>query len=129
MSIGVIIWACLIWWLVLATAMVSRVQSFGFLRSVFSVLVVTALFSAVLVNGFRTLVFQPFNTPNSSMAPTLQVGDYFFVSKWPYGYSRDCLPFAPDWFSGRIFAREPRRGDVVVFRSPKDGVDYVKRIV
>jgi signal peptidase I len=63
------------------------------------------------------------------MIPTLQVGDYFFASKWPYGYSRYSLPFAPNWFEGRIFAREPRRGDVVVFRNPKDNTDYVKRIV
>jgi len=64
------------------------------------------------------------------MMPTLLVGDYFFVSKTSYGYTRYSLPFSPPLFSGRVFASEPQRGDVVVFRLPKDDlVDYVKRIV
>jgi signal peptidase I len=64
------------------------------------------------------------------MMPTLLVGDYIFVSKYAYGYSHYSLPFSPRLFSGRLFAAEPQRGDVVIFRLPKDGVtDYVKRIV
>jgi signal peptidase I len=64
------------------------------------------------------------------MVPTLLVGDYIFVSKYTFGYSRFSLPFSPPLFSGRIFGSEPKRGDVVVFRLPKDvQVDYVKRVV
>ncbi len=64
------------------------------------------------------------------MAPTLIVGDYMFVSKYPYGYSRYSLPFSPPLFSGRIFGAQPQRGDVVVFRLPRDPpTDYVKRLV
>jgi signal peptidase I len=64
------------------------------------------------------------------MTPTILIGDHFFVSKYAYGYSHYSLPGSPRWFSGRIFAAEPRRGDVVVFRLPKDdNTDYVKRIV
>ena len=78
----------------------------------------------------KTLFFEPFNIPAGSMAPTLIVGDYFFVDKTAYGYSRYSLPLAPPLFSGRIFARAPDRGDVVVFVLPTDpSVDYVKRIV
>jgi len=64
------------------------------------------------------------------MSPTLLNGDFFFASKSAYGYSRHSLPFSPPLFSGRIFASEPERGDVVVFVLPKDGVTiYVKRVV
>jgi signal peptidase I len=64
------------------------------------------------------------------MNPTLLVGDYFFVSKFTYGYTHYSIPFSPRWFSGRIFGSEPARGDVVVFRIPKDDrVDYTKRVV
>jgi signal peptidase I len=73
---------------------------------------------------------QPFNSPSGSMAPTLLVGDYYFVSKYAYGYSHYSLPFSPRLFSGRILGSEPARGDVAVFRLPKDdSVDYVKRVV
>jgi signal peptidase I len=78
----------------------------------------------------RTLVWQSFNIPASSMVPTLLVGDYIAVSKSAYGYSRYSLPFSPPAFSGRVFGAEPQRGDVVVFRLPRDDtVDYVKRVV
>jgi signal peptidase I len=78
----------------------------------------------------RTFVAQPFNIPASSMLPTLMVGDYIAVSKFAYGYSRYSLPLSPPAFSGRIFGAEPQRGDVVVFRLPRDDtVDYVKRVV
>jgi signal peptidase I len=63
------------------------------------------------------------------MAPTLQRGDYVFVSKFAYGYSRYSFPFAPAWFVGRVFARQPSRGDVVIFANPKDGSAWAKRIV
>jgi signal peptidase I len=78
----------------------------------------------------RSFLFQPFNTPSGSMQPTLLVGDYFFVSKYPYGFSRHSLPYSPPVFSGRIFGAEPRYGDLAVYRLPRTpSVDYVKRVV
>jgi signal peptidase I len=79
---------------------------------------------------FRTFLFQPFNIPSGSMKETLLVGDYLFVSKYSYGFTHYSLPFSPLWFSGRIWASEPVRGDIVVFRLPKDdSVDYIKRVI
>jgi len=78
----------------------------------------------------RTLLFQPFSIPSGSMKGTLLVGDYLFVSQFSYGYSRYSLPFSPPLFSGRIFGTEPRRGDVAVFRLPRDpSIDYIKRVI
>jgi signal peptidase I len=78
----------------------------------------------------RTFLFQPFNIPSGSMKATLLVGDYLFVSKFSYGYSHYSLPFSPPLFSGRIWGSEPQRGDVVVFRLPKDdSTDYIKRVI
>jgi signal peptidase I len=78
----------------------------------------------------RTLLFQPFNIPSGSMIPTLLIGDYLFVSKYSYGYSRHSIPLSPNVFSGRIWGAEPQRGDVAVFKLPSDGsTDYIKRIV
>ncbi len=86
-----------------------------------------ALIIAVVI---RTFLFQPFNIPSGSMKATLLVGDYLFVSKFSYGYSHYSLPFSPDWFSGRVWAAEPHRGDVVVFRLPRDdSTDYIKRVI
>ena len=78
----------------------------------------------------RTFLFQPFNIPSGSMMATLLVGDYLFVSKYSYGYSHYSLPLSPRLFSGRILGSEPQRGDVVVFRLPKDdSTDYIKRVI
>ncbi len=89
--------------------------------------VVYALLIAVLVRSF---LVEPFNIPSGSMIPTLQVGDYLFVWKPAYGYSRFSFPFSPDLFSGRIPDVEPHRGDVAVFRYTHDtSIDYIKRIV
>src|SRR3569833_1421623 len=79
----------------------------------------------------RTFLFQPFNIPSGSMKATLLVGDYLFVSKYSYGYSKYSLPLSPPLFSGRIpGGMTPERGDVVVFRLPKDpSVDYIKRVI
>jgi signal peptidase I len=78
----------------------------------------------------RFFLYQPFNIPSGSMAPTLMVGDYVFAAKYAYGYDRYSFPFAPFLISGRVFAADPDYGDVVVFRLPKDEtVDYVKRVV
>jgi signal peptidase I len=89
--------------------------------------VVQALLIALVV---RTLLFQPFNIPSGSLVPTLLVGDYLFVSKYTYGYSRHSMPFSPPLFSGRIWAGEPKRGDIAVFKLPKDNsTDYIKRVI
>ena len=78
----------------------------------------------------RTFLFQPFNIPSGSMMATLLIGDYLFVSKYSYGYSHYSFPLSPPLFSGRILASEPERGDVVVFRLPKDdSTDYIKRVI
>jgi signal peptidase I len=89
--------------------------------------IVQAVLIAVVI---RTLLFQPFNIPSGSMKATLLVGDYLFVSKYSYGYSHYSLPLSPALFTGRIFASMPKRGDVVVFRLPKDdSTDYIKRVI
>src|SRR5262245_3375267 len=78
----------------------------------------------------RTFLFQPFNIPSGSMKATLLVGDYLFVSKYSYGYSHFSLPLSPPLFSGRIWGSPPDRGDVVVFRLPReDSTDYIKRVI
>ena len=89
--------------------------------------IVHALLIALVI---RTFLFQPFNIPSCSMKATLLVGDYLFVSKYSYGYSHYSFPFSPPLFSGRIFGSEPDRGDIVVFRLPKDdSTDYIKRVI
>src|SRR5262245_19057527 len=84
----------------------------------------------VLVVLVRTILFQPFHIPSGSMKETLLVGDSLFVSKYSYGYSRYSIPFSPPLFSGRILASPPRRGDIVLFRSPRDNSpDLIKRVI
>jgi signal peptidase I len=89
------------------------------------------VFHALLIAlVIRTLLFQPFNIPSGSMKATLLIGDYLFVSKYSYGYSHYSLPLSPPLFPGRIFGSMPERGDVVVFRLPKDdSTDYIKRVI
>ncbi|WP_299861403.1 signal peptidase I [uncultured Hoeflea sp.] len=88
---------------------------------------IQALLLAVVI---RTLFFQPFSIPTGSMMSTLLVGDYLFVSKFSYGYSKYSIPFSPDLFSGRIWSDEPELGDVAVFRLPSNPkLDYIKRVV
>ena len=79
--------------------------------------------------SIRTFLFQPFNIPSEAMAPTILAGDYIFVAKYSYGYSRYSLPLSPPVFSGRIFASEPKLGDIAVFRHKDETTDYIKRIV
>jgi signal peptidase I len=86
-----------------------------------------ALFVATCL--LRTFVVAPFMIPSGSMQPNLMIGDYLFAAKWPYGYSRYAFPFGLAPFHGRLLAGEPRRGDIVVFRYPGGGVDYVKRLI
>jgi signal peptidase I len=89
-----------------------------------------AVAGVLIAVGLRSLVYEPFNIPSESMMPGLLVGDYLFVAKWPYGFSRHALPLAPPLWSGRIFGSSPARGDIVVFKSPADNrTDYIKRVI
>ncbi len=97
----------------------------GFVETV--KVIVQALLIALVI---RTFLFQPFNIPTGSLIPTLLVGDYLFVSKYTYGYSKHSAPFSPDVFQGRVWAAEPKRGDIAVFKLPKDNAtDYIKRVI
>lgn len=90
----------------------------------------TLVYAVAIALVVRTFAFEPFNIPSGSMKPTLLVGDYLFVSKFAYGYSRYSLPLGLNLFSGRIFENLPERGDVVVFKLPSDNrTDYIKRVV
>ncbi|RAH96999.1 signal peptidase I [Acuticoccus sediminis] len=89
--------------------------------------IVQALLIALVI---RTFLFQPFNIPSASMVDTLLVGDYLFVSKYSYGYSRYSVPFGFIPMSGRVLASKPERGDVAVFKLPRDNAtDYIKRVI
>ena len=92
-------------------------------------LVKTVFWALVIAGVFRTLFFQPFWIPSSSMKDTLLVGDFLFVNKMAYGYSRYSCPFAMCPISGRIFGSDPARGDVAVFRHPAKGNDLIKRVI
>ena len=88
----------------------------------------TAILEALLIAlVIRSFLYQPFSIPSASMEPTLLVGDYLFVSKFSYGYSRYSLPFSPPLFLGRVLASQPTRGDVVVFRYEPN--DFIKRVI
>ena len=89
--------------------------------------ILLAIFIALIIRSFFV---EPFNIPSGSMKPNLLVGDFIFVSKWSYGYSRHSLPFSLPFIPGKIFSKQPERGDVVVFKTPKDNsTDYIKRII
>jgi signal peptidase I len=90
----------------------------------------TLVYAVAIALVVRTFAFEPFNIPSGSMKPTLLVGDYLFVSKFAYGYSRYSLPLGLPLFSGRLLGSLPERGDVVVFKLPSDNkTDYIKRVV
>jgi signal peptidase I len=90
----------------------------------------TIVYAIIIAIFIRTFFYEPFSIPSASMVPTLLVGDYLFVSKFSYGYSRYSLPLGLPLFSGRIFFHPPHRGDVVVFKLPRDpSIDFIKRIV
>ncbi|MBL8630027.1 MAG: signal peptidase I, partial [Rhodospirillaceae bacterium] len=97
----------------------------GFLETVRTV--VYAILIALVI---RSLAFEPFNIPSGSMIPTLLEGDYLFVSKYSYGYSRHSFPLSIMPISGRILSEDPQRGDVIVFKLPRDNkTDYIKRLI
>ena len=89
------------------------------------------LFYALIIAIFiRSILIQPFYIPSSSMEPNLLVGDRLFVTKYSYGYSKHSFPFSPPLFDERIFSKNPKRGDVVVFKTPMDNrTDYIKRLI
>ena len=89
----------------------------------------TVVYALLIAGLFRTLLFQPFWIPSESMKDTLLIGDFVFVNKMAYGYSKYSCPFALCPISGRIMASEPERGDVIVFRHPVNGSDMVKRLI
>jgi signal peptidase I len=96
----------------------------------------TIFYAGLIAIIFRTFFFEPFNIPSGSMKPTLLIGDYLFVAKYSYGYSRYSLPYGLNLIKNRIFAKELNRGDVVVFKLPKDTrtgqenkIDYIKRVI
>ncbi|MBV0891495.1 signal peptidase I [Paracoccus sp. Z118] len=89
----------------------------------------TVFWALVIAAVFRTLFFQPFWIPSGSMKDTLLIGDFLFVNKMAYGYSQHSCPFSLCPISGRILGSEPERGDVVVFRHPTAGVDFIKRVI
>lgn len=90
----------------------------------------TIFYALLIALVIRVFLYQPFNIPSGSMFPTLLVGDYVFVSKSAYGYSKYSVPFSPDIGSGRVWEGSPKRGDVAVFRKPTDtSIDYIKRII
>ena len=97
----------------------------GFMETV--KVVIQALLIALVV---RTFLFQPFSIPSGSLIPTLLIGDYLFVSKYAYGYSKHSFPFSIVPVNGRVWAAEPKRGDIAVFKLPRDGAtDYIKRVI
>jgi len=90
----------------------------------------TVVYAVVIAFGVRTFAYEPFNIPSGSMIPTLLVGDYLFVSKFSYGYSRYTVALGMPLFDGRLFYTKPERGDVAVFKLPRDNkTDYIKRII
>ncbi len=95
---------------------------FSNLKSVF-----LAIFIAILIRSF---FFEPFNIPSGSMKPNLLVGDFIFVTKWSYGYSKHSLPFSLPIIPNKIFNKYPKRGDIVIFKTPQDNrTDYIKRVI
>ena len=90
----------------------------------------TLFYALIIALLIRSLLFQPFYIPSSSMEPNLLIGDRLFVSKFSYGYSRHSFPFSPKIFKGRFFEKVPKRGDIIVFKTPYDNrTDYIKRLI
>ncbi len=90
----------------------------------------TLIIALICAGIVRSFLFEPFHIPSGSMKPSLLVGDYIFVSKYSYGYSRYSFPFGFNFFEGRIYEKSPKRGDVAVFRLPSNpSINYVKRVI
>ena len=92
--------------------------------------IITLFYALIIAVIIRSLIIQPFYIPSSSMEPNLLVGDRLFVTKYSYGYSKHSFPFSPPIFKGRVMSSEPKKGDVVVFKTPADNrTDYIKRLI
>ncbi|MES2906325.1 MAG: signal peptidase I [Pseudomonadota bacterium] len=103
----------------------SKSSSATFLETV--IVILEALFIALAI---RTFLYQPFNIPSGSMKANLLIGDYLFVNKFAYGYSKHSFPFSIPLFEGRAWSTPPVRGDVIVFKTPRDNAtDYIKRLI
>tara|TARA_B100000686_G_C16618027_1_gene877584 strand:- start:339 stop:1067 length:729 start_codon:yes stop_codon:yes gene_type:complete len=90
----------------------------------------TIFYALIIALIIRSFLFQPFYIPSSSMEPNLLIGDRLFVSKYSYGYSRHSLPFSPKIFNKRILENKPKRGEIIVFKTPADNrTDYIKRLI
>jgi signal peptidase I len=90
----------------------------------------TIVFALLIAMVLRIFLFQPFTIPSASMEPTLSEGDYIVVSKWSSGFSKHSIPFSPPLFDGRIMGSAPKRGDIVVFKLPRDNkTDFIKRVI
>ena len=90
----------------------------------------TLIYAVIIAIIIRSLLIQPFYIPSSSMESSLLVGDRLFVTKYSYGYSKHSFPFSPPVFNNRILSKEPKRGDVIVFKTPSDNrTDYIKRLI
>ncbi|MDA9091986.1 signal peptidase I [Pelagibacteraceae bacterium] len=90
----------------------------------------TLFYALIIAVIIRSLFFQPFYIPSSSMEPTLLIGDRIFVKKYSYGYSKHSFPFSPPFFPGRLLSKKPSYGDLVVFKTPADNrTDYIKRLI
>ena len=93
-------------------------------------IVKTVAYALAIALVLRVLLFQPFTIPSASMEPNLLQGDYIIVSKYSYGWSKHSIPFSPPLFNGRVLGHTPRRGDIIVFKLPRDpNVDYIKRLI
>ena len=93
-------------------------------------IVKTIVFALLIAMVLRIFLFQPFTIPSASMEPNLYEGDYIVVSKWSYGFSKHSIPFSPPLFDGRIMGSAPKRGDIVVFKLPRDNkTDFIKRVI
>ena len=91
---------------------------------------ITLFYALIIAIFIRSILIQPFYIPSSSMEPNLLVGDRLFVTKYSYGYSKHSFPFSPPLFDGRIISKNPKRGDVIVFKTPADNrTDYIKRLI
>jgi len=100
------------------------------MKKIFLENIKTLFYALIIALIIRSFFFQPFYIPSSSMEPTLLVGDRLFVSKYSYGYSRHSLPFSPTIYNKRIMKTNPKRGDVIVFKTPSDNrTDYIKRLI
>ena len=90
----------------------------------------TLFYALIIALIIRSFLYQPFYIPSSSMEPNLLIGDRIFVSKYSYGYSRHSLPFSPKIYNKRVFPKTPKRGDIIVFKTPADNrTDYIKRLI